>query len=55
MVEDVPDGWFCYTAIQPLDDCTVLLGYCAYGTLAHSRLVKIPLEWFYDIKKGQQR
>ncbi len=48
MIEDDPDGWFCYTAIQPLDDATVLLGYCAYDTLAHSRLVKIPLEWFYD-------
>ena len=55
MVEDDPNGWFCYTAIQPLDDETVLLGYCAYDLLAHSRLVKVPLEWFYDIKKEQQR
>ena len=55
MIEDDPNGWFCYTAIQPLDDGTVLLGYCAYDMLAHSRLVKVPLEWLYDIKKGQQR
>ena len=47
MVEDDPNGWFCYTAIQPLDDGTVLLGYCAYDMLAHARLVKIPLDWFY--------
>ncbi len=25
---------------------TVLLGYCAYDMLAHTRLVKVPLEWF---------
>ena len=47
MLESDPDGWFCYTAIQPLDDGTVLLGYCAYSNLAHTRLVKVPLEWFY--------
>ncbi|MBO6168193.1 MAG: exo-alpha-sialidase [Kiritimatiellae bacterium] len=46
MIEDDPEGWFCYTAIQPLDDGTVLLAYCAYDVLAHSRLVKVPLEWF---------
>ena len=59
MIEDDPDGWFCYTAIQPLDDETVLLGYCAYSGLAHSRLVKVPLNWFYEdskhIMKVEQR
>ena len=59
MVEDDPNGWFCYTAIQPLDDETVLLGYCAYSGLAHSRLVKVPLNWFYEdskhIMKVEQR
>jgi hypothetical protein len=48
MIEDDPDGWFCYTAIQPLDDGTVLLGYCAYDMLSHSRLVKVPVKWFYE-------
>ena len=52
MIEDDPDGWFCYTAIQPLDDGTVLLGYCAYDMLSHSRLVKVPLEWFYGRVQG---
>ena len=47
MIESDPDGWFCYIAIQPLDDETVLLGYCAYSGLAHTRLVKVPLKWFY--------
>ena len=59
MIEDDPNGWFCYTAIQPLDDGTVLLGYCAYDLLAHSRLVKVPLNWFYEdskhTRKGEQR
>ena len=59
MIEDDPNGWFCYTAIQPLDDETVLLGYCAYDLLAHSRLVKVPLEWLYEdskhTRKGEQR
>jgi len=47
MVEDDPDGWFCYIAIQPVDDGTVLLGYCAYSELGHTRLVKVPVDWFY--------
>ena len=47
LVEDDPDGWFCYIAIEPLDDGTVLLGYCAYDFLAHSRVVKVPTGWFY--------
>ena len=47
-VEDDPDGWFCYVAIEPLDDGTVLLGYCAYKHLSHSRIVKIPVSWFHS-------
>ena len=47
LLEDDPKGWFCYTAILSLDDGTVLLGYCAYSGLAHTRLVKVPLNWFY--------
>ena len=46
-IEDDPTGWFCYIALQPLDDGTALLGYCAYKGLAHSRLVKVPIDWFY--------
>ena len=47
-IEDDPEGHFCYIAIQPLDDGTVLLGYCAYSGLGHTRLVKVPLNWFYS-------
>jgi len=45
-IENDPDGHFCYIAIQSLDDGTVLLGYCAYNGLGHTRLVKIPIPWF---------
>lgn len=47
-VEDDPDGHFCYIAIEPVDDGTMLLGYCAYSDLGHTRLVKIPINWFYS-------
>ncbi|MBR1589133.1 MAG: exo-alpha-sialidase [Kiritimatiellae bacterium] len=46
-LEDDPAGWYCYIALQPLGDGTALLGYCAYKSLAHSRLVKVPIDWFY--------
>ena len=47
-IEDDPKGHFCYIAIQPLCDGTVLLGYSAYSGLSHARLVKAPLNWFYS-------
>ena len=47
-IEDDPNGHFCYIAVHPLDDGTVLLGYCAYSRLAHSRVVKMPVDWFYS-------
>lgn len=45
LLEDDPDGWFCYTAIHPLADGTVLLSYCALQDLAHSRISKVPIPW----------
>ena len=48
LIEDDPEGWFCYVAIEPLDDGTVLLGYCAYSKLGHNRIVKVPANWFYS-------
>ena len=44
------EGHFCYIAIHPADDGTVLLGYCAYDNLRHARLVKVPVDWFYKKK-----
>ena len=46
-MEDDPKGWYCYIAMQPLSDGTMLLGYCAYQGLAHTRIVKVPVDWFY--------
>lgn len=55
MIEDDPEGWFCYTAIIALDDGTALLAYCAYSQLAHSRIVKVPVAWFYEaVGAGEQ-
>ena len=47
LLEDDPDGWFCYVSILPLSDGTVLLAYCAFHDLAHSRIVKVPVAWLY--------
>ena len=47
LLEDDPKGHFCYIAVEPLADGTVLLGYCAYQGLRHTRLVKVPVGWFY--------
>ena len=46
-IEGDPKGHFCYIAIHPAGDGTVLLGYCAYDNLRHARLVKVPVDWFY--------
>ena len=46
-LEADPAGRRCHIALEPLDDGTALLGYCAYSGLAHTRLVKVPVDWFY--------
>lgn len=46
VLEGNPEGWYCYTAIHPLDDA-VLLGYCARG-LGLSRLTRVPVTWLYS-------
>ena len=46
-IEVDPGGRFCYTAIQAMDDGTLLLAYCAYDALGHTRIVKVPADWFY--------
>ncbi len=43
-VEDVPKGWYCYTALLELDG-NLLLGYCAEKMLCHSRVTLVPLAW----------
>jgi sialidase-1 len=51
IVEADPDGWFCYTAIEFIDD-RVLLAYCAGNGqkkegLNTTRITSIPTDWLY--------
>jgi hypothetical protein len=50
-VEDDPDGWYCYTAIDFVDEY-VLLGYCAGNRkenngLAQTNISRLALDWIY--------
>ena len=45
-LEGNPAGWYCYIAIEFAGDA-VLLGYCAMGANAHSRITRVPVSWLY--------
>jgi sialidase-1 len=51
LIEGDPEGWYCYTAIEFVDD-SVLLGYCAgdskVGGLNRLRIRKISLDWLKE-------
>ncbi len=51
-IETNPDGWFCYTAIEFVEDDCVLLGYCAgdksVGGLNRTRVMRIPVGWLHE-------
>ena len=51
-VEDHPDGWYCYTAIDFVDR-HVLLGYCAGNRrenngLAETHISRLSINWIYE-------
>lgn len=50
-LEDDPNGWYCYTALQIVDD-HVLLGHCAgdrrKGGLNRSQVTRFPIDWLYE-------
>lgn len=51
VLEDDPDGWYCYTAIHFVDD-HVLLGHCAGsnrvgGGLNTTQITRFPIDWLY--------
>ena len=51
-LEDDPDGWYCYTAVEFVGD-HVLLAHCAgnrktTGGLATTQITRFPLEWLYE-------
>ena len=47
-LEDAPDGWYCYTAMEVVGD-HVLLAYCAgdpkVGPLNRTQITRVPLSW----------
>ena len=49
-IEENPEGWYCYTAMEIVDD-HVLLGYCAgdttIGGLNRTKIVRFPVQWLY--------
>ena len=52
VIEDHPKGWYCYTAIEFVDD-NVLLGHCAGRTdlmngLSHTQITRFPVKWLYE-------
>ncbi len=53
-LENDPDGWYCYTAIEFVDNY-VLLGYCAGNRktangLETTQITRFPVEWLYEEK-----
>jgi len=49
-LEDDPDGWYCYTAVEFVDD-HVLLGHCGgdrrTGGLNRLQVLRLPVAWLY--------
>jgi len=53
VLDDDPDGCYCYTAIHfPDDEDVVVLGYCAgqyaTGGLNLTQITRVPVEWLYS-------
>src|SRR6185295_11138474 len=52
-LDDDPDGWFCYTAIEFVKG-RVVLAHCAgdakVGRLNRTRITSFPLSWLYGSK-----
>jgi hypothetical protein len=49
-IEDDPEGWYCYTAIEFVGE-HVLLGYCTgprREALAATQITRIPVRWLYE-------
>jgi len=42
-----PQGWYCYTAIEFVDD-HVLLGHCEYPRLNSLQITRLPVTWLYE-------
>ncbi|MGC1276124.1 MAG: sialidase family protein [Planctomycetaceae bacterium] len=57
-LEDDPNGWYCYTAMQFVDG-HVLLGHCAgdrrAGGLATTQITRFPVAWLYEGSTGESK
>lgn len=42
-----PQGWYCYTAIEIVDD-HVLLAHCEYPGLNSLQVTRVPIAWLYE-------
>lgn len=42
-----PQGWYCYTAIEFVDD-HVLLAHCEYPRLNSLQVTRMPVSWLYE-------
>lgn len=55
VLEDDPNGWYCYTALAFVDD-HVLLGHCAgdrrESGLGTTQITRFPIAWLYDDEAG---
>jgi len=53
-LEDDPNGWYCYTAMEFVDG-NVLLGHCAgdrrIGGLSLTQITRFPISWLYSEAK----
>lgn len=51
LLEDDPNGWYCYTAMTFFGD-DILLGHCAQdrrkGGLNLTQITKVPVSWIYE-------
>ncbi len=50
-LDDDPNGWYCYTAIDFVGD-HIVLGHCAgdrrKGGLNHTQITRVPVSWIYE-------
>ena len=49
-----PQGWYCYTAIEFVDN-HVLLGHCEYPGLNSLQITRLPVSWLYQSTAAADR
>lgn len=49
-----PQGWYCYTAIEFVDN-HLLLAHCEYPGLNSLQITRVPISWLYDKLNSRRR